>query len=133
MSRNPIHNAWSENKNNALIPDTQTEKPVLTEDFKTRMNSIKELRPGPGEWLAGWTECDIDDCFCKEEDGFNSRKANDCQLELNTYNGSTCASTRADTGTVSPAEYAFEDADRKKILPLASENDACSPSDFAKH
>ena len=131
-SENPVHNAWSENKNNALIPDTQTEKPVLTEDFKARMKAIKELRPGPGEWLAGWPECDVEDCvvcLLKEEYFVNKGTGVDCQTDLNTRNGSPCASTRADTGTVSPAEYAFDDPDRKKVLPLTSENETGPVSD----
>ena len=130
VSENPVHNAWSENKNNAMIPDTQTEKPVFTEDFKSRMNAIKELRPGPNEWLAGWTECDIEDCFCKEEDLAATGTVPDSQLELSTRNESTCVSTRADTGTVTPAEYASEDADLKKAAPVTSETETGPTSDL---
>jgi hypothetical protein len=131
LSTNPVHNPWSDNKNNNVaIPDIQYEKPVFTSEFRSRMNTVKELRPGPGEWLAGWYECDVDDCFCKDVDAGNIANGSECPLVLSTYNCSTSVSTRANTGTVSPAEYSFEDQVRGKAFPLPTEEDMTSTTEL---
>ena len=46
LSRNPVHNSWSDNKNNNVVmPDIQYEKPIFTSEFKDRMNVVKETWP----------------------------------------------------------------------------------------
>ena len=81
--------------------------------------------------MAGWYECDVDDCFCKDADASNIANGSEFPLALSTYNCSTSVSTRANTGTVSPAEYSLEEQVRGRAFPLPTEDDSSATSDLS--
>jgi hypothetical protein len=59
-----IHNNWTSGK--FKPSDFDEDKPVVAEDFRIAFEERKRKQKEAGP-LSGWEECDIPDCFCKEE------------------------------------------------------------------
>ena len=124
ISTDPLHNSWINNTSDSTVPDAaQHEKPIFTEQFKARMEQIKGLRPGPGEWLAGWLDCDVDDCFCKDLKSDGTLNGAEYHDKMNNFNGRVSVSTKPNTETASPSEFPFDDPGQGKTLPMALEGD----------
>jgi hypothetical protein len=48
------------------VTDFNDDKPVVAEDFRLAFEERKKRQREAG-LLNGWEECDVADCFCKEE------------------------------------------------------------------
>ena len=59
-----VHNPWS--KRVKVNNDFNDDKPFVADDFKAAFEERKR-KQREGGLLNGWEECDIADCFCKEE------------------------------------------------------------------
>lgn len=59
-----VHNPWS--KRVKVNNDFNDDKPFVSDDFKVAFEERKRKQK-EGGLLNGWEECDIVDCFCKEE------------------------------------------------------------------
>ena len=59
-----VHNPWS--KRVKVNNDFNDDKPFVSDDFKVAFDERKRKQK-EGGLLNGWEECDIADCFCKEE------------------------------------------------------------------
>jgi len=59
-----VHNRWS--KRVRVNNDFNDDKPFVSDDFKVAFEERKRKQK-EGGLLNGWEECDIADCFCKEE------------------------------------------------------------------
>ena len=59
-----VHNRWTAGKSKPSEFDE--DKAVIAEDFRIAFEERKRKQKETGT-LNGWEECDIPDCFCKEE------------------------------------------------------------------
>ena len=59
-----VHNSWA--KKIKINHDFNEDKPVIADDFKAAFDERKSKQKDGG-FLNGWEDCDLPDCFCKEE------------------------------------------------------------------